>query len=105
MEDRTMKTKRTYKAPLKVIGYSYNVREYYEDATGDPKLYGDAPEWWFEYRVTLIDANGAELSEWDSLTETYNGVQRLTQEDCQKAIQNIQDEVAAGKVADWFHNI
>jgi hypothetical protein len=54
----------------------------------------DDPDW-YEYTVTLF--HGAEVvASWDSLTETYNGLQRLTKEKAEKALQDVIDHVAAG---------
>ena len=53
----------------------------------------------------LLDLDGNIVDEWDSLVETYNGVQRLDKETAENAVKVIEDDVAAGKVSHWFSNV
>ncbi len=85
-------------------GEVYNVRERMSEENGIPGEWDDYPDW-YEYEMFLIEPNGDIVSEWDSLTETYNGVQRLTEAEARKSVKEIVDDVKAGKASHWFTNI
>lgn len=87
-----MKT-RIPKSKYKLYSEVYSVRERY-----DP----DAPPEWYEYEVALLDSDGDIVDEWDSYSETYNGIQKLDRAGCKAAIAEIRKAVKAGNWADWF---
>jgi hypothetical protein len=81
-------------------GEVYNVKERFDDAGMPTK---DIDPNWYEYEVTLEDANGNEIDSWDSYDETYNGMQTLSKKLATKSMQEILDDVEKGKVASWFN--
>lgn len=48
-----------------------------------------APPDWYEYKVALLDKNGEVIDMWDSIEETYNGVQKLTKQEAIDAVKDI----------------
>ena len=72
-----------------VVDYDvYNVKKKMIDQGIDAEHVD--PEW-FEYEVFLMK-NGEIVDAWDSLSETYDGQRKLTQEDAQKAAQDVQSD-------------
>jgi hypothetical protein len=56
----------------------------------------------YEYTVTLLD-HGEVVDEWDSLFECYSiHHDHLTHEAAVAAVQEITNDVHAGKASDWF---
>ena len=88
---------------LRAFGEVYNVQERMTDA-GIHGSWDDYPDW-YEYDMFLLDSDGDIVDSWDSLVETYNGVQRLSKETAESAVKEIVDDVAAGKVEHWFSNV
>jgi len=63
----------------------------------------ELPDWWYEYTVKLLNDEGNVVDEWDSLVECYNGAQRLTMEEAEKAIEEIRRDVEErGCPERWF---
>ena len=89
---------------LRAIGEVYNVRERMTEEAGVHGSWDDYPDW-YEYEMFLYGPNGEIVDEWDSLSETYNGVQRLSRETAERAVKEIVDDVAAGKVEHWFSHV
>ncbi len=49
---------------------------------------------WCEYQIALnCTVCNHEIDAWDSIAETYNGVQKLNRATCRDAISNIRAEV------------
>ena len=90
------------KARFTVDAEVYNVAARMADSGGPG--YDDNPDWW-EYEVRLLDSDGDVVDEWDSLSETYNGVQQLTQSNAKKAVAEIAADVKAGKASLWFSRV
>ena len=61
-------------------------------------------EEWYEYIVSLYEDQQNLLDEWNSRRETYNGIkgQRLTKKKAEEAVEEIEDDVAAGEAPSWF---
>lgn len=63
----------------------------------------DADDDWYEYQVKLVDVESGEVvDEYDSLTETYNKDDGLTEETAQEAVDEIREDVEAGLEFYWF---
>jgi hypothetical protein len=67
-----------------ISGEVYNVREIMKDAGLEGWENIDAN--WYEYEVFKIDDKGSIVDSWDSRVETYNGVQKLTEERATEAL-------------------
>lgn len=94
-----MAKKNALKLGYTVAGWPYRVRDHYRDS-GIPG-WKEVPAKWWEYRVTLL-RNGRTVTQWDSLVETYNGMQQLTYNQCRSSIAEIKRDVERGKIEDWF---
>ncbi len=92
------------KQKLIAHGEVYNVREEMTDENGVHGEWDDYPDW-YEYKMFLVAPGGEIISEWDSLTETYNGMQKLTRADCEKSVKEIVKDVKAGKISHWFSHV
>jgi hypothetical protein len=59
---------------------------------------------WYEYEASLVCAScGIVVDEWDSLSETYNGMQRLTKKEATASFREIRKDIAkGGGPTDWF---
>lgn len=62
----------------------YNVKERLEESGLPDKYTVDIDSSWYEYEVFLLDSSSEIVAEWDSYTETYNGIQQLTKEQAEK---------------------
>lgn len=82
-----------------VTGEVYNVKEAYEDGLNN---YDDAPADWYEYEVSLHDDKGNVIDSWNSLEETYNGMQQLTEEEAERALKEIKGDCEKGNYSNWF---
>lgn len=56
---------------------------------------------WFEYEIVLM-RDGKVVDVFDSLSETYNGVQKLSYKDAINAAKEILDDVREGNIREWF---
>jgi hypothetical protein len=76
-------------------GEVYQVCREYPDLEGGPE--------WYEYRVWYI-VEGKIIAYWDSLQETYNGMQQLNRQEAETALAEILEEVNVQGVdpAVWF---
>ena len=75
----------------------YNVAERMEENGVD--IHRDDPSW-FEYEVDLLCGHcGEHVSSFDSLHETYNGVQRLSKAEAERAARELVGEVEGGDVS------
>lgn len=65
---------------------------------------GVSDESWYEYRVRLLDDENCTIDRWDSLFETYNGVegQRLSKSESEAAVEEIKQDVKCGNADEWF---
>ena len=63
----------------------YNVKERYEENGIDTT---NTPSDWFEYEMDLYK-NGKLIESWDSLSDTYDGIHKLTRESATKAAEDI----------------
>ena len=59
------------------------------------------PHWW-EYIVTLLDANGHVLDEWDSVDGYNSHAQKLTKKEAELTCKEIAADVKAGRIETWF---
>ena len=57
---------------------------------------------WHEYTAYLICDCGHCVDEWDSYTETYNGIQWLDKKTAGEALAEVQEAVKNGEAAEWF---
>ena len=85
----------------KAIGSVYNVQEKMTEENGLHGEWDDYPDW-YEYEMLLYGPKGEVVDEWDSLTETYNGMQKLTLAEAKKSAKRVEDDVARGNVTTWF---
>ena len=53
---------------------------------------GETDQTWYEYRVWETDGTGLIVREFDSLVETYNGMQKLTKNEAIEAMNEIIKE-------------
>ena len=83
-------------------GEVYNVKERMYEA-GVPMSEADENPDWYEYNATLLNRKTGQLvDEWDSLSETYNGVQRLTKAKAEASVAEIAKDVKSGHADKWF---
>ena len=88
-------------AKYKAVGEVYNVRERMSEENGLSGEWDDNPDW-YEYEMFLYDPKGEIVDSWDSLSETYNGMQKLTESEAKKSAKRVEDDVAKGNVSTWF---
>ena len=79
---------------MHATGEVYQVQE----AKGDT-AHGET---WHEYTASLVCDCGQVIDEWDSYTETYNGIQWLDRKSAGDALAQIQAAVKAGDADNWF---
>ena len=91
-------------AKYKAAGEVYNVQERMSGENGISGEWDDNPNW-YEYEMFLYGPKGEIVDSWDSLSETYNGMQQLTEADAKKAAKRIEDDVAKGNVTTWFSHV
>lgn len=77
------------------MSVQYTDTNTYRVSEEHPDAYPNAPDDWFEYQVELVCSDcGALIDTFDSLFETYNGMQnqRLTKEEAEKAANGIAED-------------
>lgn len=76
--------------------------------TVESEVYRPSPDThpnWFEYRVMLL-CDGQPIDRWDSAMETYNGIQKLSRGQAERAIREIEEDVEQeGNVDEWFSHV
>lgn len=82
--------------------YTANGEIYSVLAECEDNGYYDASLNWYEYRAYLCNEKGQIVDSFNSLFETYNGVQRLTKAEAQLALDDIVNDCNNGLASDWF---
>ena len=86
-----------------VVGNPYNVKQRMVDS-GMPGA-SVIPTEWYEYEISLLSQDGEVVASWDSLYETYNGENPLTEIEAECAIAEIKrdiEELGLEPSKDWF---
>lgn len=92
------------KSGLRAFGEVYNVRERMAEENDIEGEWDDYPDW-YEYEMFLMDTDGDIIDSWDSLSETYNGVQKLDEQTANDSVRRIVKDVEAGNAESWFSNV